>query len=254
MQSRALRNGLSLTALTLSLTLAIPAQAALLDEHNGQLYDNVTKLVWLQNANLAATNNFGVSGIAANGYMNWSTAKSWIAAMNAANYLGHNDWMLPTVSPVAGGSNWNYNYSTNGTTDLAYNVSGQASLMGYMYYQNLGLKGANSPSGVFQPNFGIYGNGITGGQANVGLVNNLQSNVYWSGTAYAPDPANIAWTFDTYNGLQDIYYHASAMAVWGVRAGTAADIAATVPEPESYAMLLAGIGLMGVIPRRRKQS
>jgi hypothetical protein len=28
----------------------------------------------------------------------------------------------------------------------------------------------------------------------------------------------------------------------------------TVPEPESYAMLLAGLGLMGFIARRRTQS
>jgi hypothetical protein len=29
---------------------------------------------------------------------------------------------------------------------------------------------------------------------------------------------------------------------------------APVPEPETYAMLLAGLGLMGFVARRRKQS
>ena len=31
------------------------------------------------------------------------------------------------------------------------------------------------------------------------------------------------------------------------------DFATAVPEPETYAMLLAGLGLMGVVARRRKQ-
>jgi hypothetical protein len=44
MQTRPFRNGLPLAALTLGLTIAIPAQAALLDLNNGQLYDNVTNL------------------------------------------------------------------------------------------------------------------------------------------------------------------------------------------------------------------
>lgn len=36
--------------------------------------------------------------------------------------------------------------------------------------------------------------------------------------------------------------------------GPGAVITAAVPEPETYAMLLAGLGLMGVVARRRKQA
>jgi hypothetical protein len=257
MQTGTLRNGLSLAALTLSLTLALPAQAALQDEHNGQLYDNVTGLVWLQDANLAKTNTFGVSGIASDGSMNWSTANSWITAMNDANYKGYNDWMLPTVSPV-NGSSFNYYYSATGAADVGYNITSQASQLSYMYYQNLGLKGAVSPSDAIQPDFGVFGNGTYRGQANVGLVNNLQSGVYWTGTAYAPFPSNDVWVFNTYDGKQQTFSLNFPFAVWGVRAGTAADIAAiasfaaSVPEPESYATLLAGLGLIGLMARRRQ--
>ena len=31
----------------------------------------------------------------------------------------------------------------------------------------------------------------------------LQSNAYWSGTAYAPNPANNAWNFNTNDGNQN---------------------------------------------------
>jgi hypothetical protein len=31
------------------------------------------------------------------------------------------------------------------------------------------------------------------------------------------------------------------------------DFAAPIPEPETYAMLLAGLGLLGIAARRRKQ-
>jgi hypothetical protein len=37
---------------------------------------------------------------------------------------------------------------------------------------------------------------------------------------------------------------------WPVRTG---DVAAPIPEPETYAMMLAGLGLLGVMTRRRKQ-
>ena len=51
-----------------------------------------------------------------------------------------------------------------------------------------------------------------------------------------------ALTTHTNNGVTGQYY-------FQVRNGV---ITAPVPEPETYAMLLAGLGLVGVMSRRRK--
>jgi hypothetical protein len=86
------------------------------------VYDCVTGITWLANANLAATNPLGLTGnvpggitekrpypsprpttIAAplikGGAMLWSTAKQWVAALDSANagtgYLGSAQWQLP---------------------------------------------------------------------------------------------------------------------------------------------------------------
>lgn len=74
-----------------TLAFSSSAQAALYDRGNGLIYDDVLNVTWLQNANLAASNTFGVSGIEANGAMTWDTANAWVAAMNAANYQGFNN-------------------------------------------------------------------------------------------------------------------------------------------------------------------
>ena len=97
-------------ALLAGLAFSGAAQATLIDRGGGLIYDDVLNLTWLQNANLAATNTFGVSGIQSNGTMTWDTANQWITAMNAADYLGYNDWRLPTMIDT-GSSGCNLAYS-----------------------------------------------------------------------------------------------------------------------------------------------
>jgi len=121
-----------------------------------------------------------------------------------------------------------------------------------MYYVNLGLKSRRSPTGANQSDWGIFrdGTGFSGGQTDVGLVKNLQSSQYWSGTEGGGVPAQLyAWYFLTYGGLQRFEGKLNDYNVWAVRPG---DVAA-VPEAETYAMLLAGLALIGTIARRRSK-
>ena len=146
-------------------------------------------------------------------------------------------------------SGWNYAYSNNGTTDVGYNITSTFSELSYMYYVNLGLTGYYSASGANQSDFGVFGNGTYGGQKDVGLVRNLQSDVYWSGTAYAPSPADVAWDFSTLNGNQDGNFQSNGFFAWAVRPGDVT--VAAVPVPGSVALLAGGLALLGVVTRRR---
>ena len=227
------------------------AQATLLDRGGGLIYDDVLNITWLKDANYAQT-----SGYDADGLMNWTAANAWAANLvyhDSVRGVDWSDWRLARNSPV--GADWNYAWSYDGSTDYAVNITSPHSELAYMYYVNLGLKGYWSPFGAYQPDFGIFGNGTCNGvdcsslgQADVGPVKNLQSHVYWFGLAYAPHPAVYAWDFDPASGHQGGRGQGGEFYAWAVRPG---DVAA-VPEPETYAMFLAGLAVMGRALRRRR--
>lgn len=156
------------------------------DRGGGMLYDTVLDVTWLQDGNYAKT-----SGHDADGRMNWTQANMWA---NTLNYGGYSSgWRLARNSPVNGTeSGWNYTDSNNGSSDVGYNIRSTVSELGYMYYVNLGLKPEFNPDGSLRSDFGAFGNGTQGGQTDLGLVKNLQNYLYWSGTAYAPPPADRA--------------------------------------------------------------
>ncbi|MEI7466457.1 MAG: hypothetical protein WCJ87_14030 [Burkholderiales bacterium] len=227
-----------------ALCVPVPqAQAALVDRGGGMLYDTVLNVTWLQDANYAKTSNYD-----ADGRMTWTQANTWA---NNLNYGGYSSgWRLARNTPVNGTlAGWNYNDSFDGSTDVSYNITSTFSELSYMYYVNLGLKGYYSTSGNPQSGWGIFGNGTYGGQNNVGLVRNLQSYVYWSGTAYAPSPADLAWYFGANSGYQDNYVQSDGFFAWAVRPGDVT--VAAVPVPGSVALLAGGLALLGVVTRRR---
>lgn len=215
------------------------AQASLVDRGGGLLYDNVLNVTWLKDANYAKT-----SGYDADGAMSWAAAKTWADTLN---YGGYSDWRLAANTLV--GTNGNSNYPHAGTGDIGYNITSSRSELSYMYYVNLGLKGYLNASGVYQSDFGVHKNGTSGGQADVGLVDNLQSLLYWSGTASAQFPDENAWGFVTENGFQNEFFQGMELYAWAVRPG---DVAAAVPEPMSLALL--GLGLAGVALTRWRRA
>ena len=236
-----------------------PVQATLFDRGGGLLYDDVLNVTWLQDANYAFTSGYaGTHGEAYKGFygdgrMPWDTATSWAASLvyhDSVRNADYSDWRLASNTPVNGVA-WNYNYADNGSTDFGFNITSPHSELSYMYYINLGLKGAYSPTGSRQLDSGVYGDGTYGGQSDVGLVHNLQASTYWSGTLWAPDN-NAALFFYIGNnnaGYQVMTHMSNELFAWAVRDG---DVAAAVPEPETYALFMAGLGLMGFIARRRK--
>lgn len=236
----------ALAALTLGLILALPAQAALHDRGGGLLYDNVLNVTWLADANYAKT-----SGDDADGRMSWSAANTWVDSLvyhdNVRN-VDYSDWRLATSTPV--GANWNFNLENNGSTDDGQNITSPHSELSYMYHINLGLKSYYSPTGAQQVDFGVFGNGTSFGQADIGLVKNLQSWIYWISMANAPIPADYAPSFSTMTGHQGYFYQPVEMYAWAVRPG---DVAAPIPEPEAYALLLAGLSILGFVTKYRKQ-
>lgn len=188
------------------------------------LYDTTLNVTWLRNANVA-------------GAMNWNNAMSWAANLvTGSGTTAISDWRLPNMADPAAVRNWSY-----GGTNAGYNVAPSSSEMASLYFSTLGNKSHVDTSGVWQP-----GDGLT----NVGSFQNMQYHVYWLGTEYAPSSSD-AWLFVTTDGGQnagpkshpDNQFYALA-----VRNGDVAP----VPEPETYAMLLAGLGVLGAVVRRRQ--
>ena len=69
---------------------------------------------------------------------------------------------------------------------------------------------------------------------------------YWSGTEYAPD--DEAWGFSTGAEDQSLYGKSNALYAVAVRPG---DVTAAVPEPQAYALMLVGVGVVLLALRRR---
>jgi hypothetical protein len=191
------------------------AQAALFDRGGGMIYDDALNITWLQDANYAQT-----SGYDSDGAMNWATAGAWADGLS---YGGYDDWRLPTALHQDG-------------SNLISGCCDTKSEMGHMIFNNFG--GTLYFGKLLKPN-----------TANLGLFSNLQHYVYWTGTGNTPKGDGYKWTFYVHEGFQVDWIMRNEAYAWAVRDG---DIAAPIPEAETYAMMLAGLGVMGGIARRRQ--
>ena len=70
------------------------------DNGDGTITDNVTKLIWEKLENLDDTTNSSDLHDADNNYTTWDLAFAKIAALNTANFAGHNDWRMPNIKEL----------------------------------------------------------------------------------------------------------------------------------------------------------
>jgi len=216
-------------------------------------YDTTLDITWLANANLAATNQFGLtlSGtyfdsmantVGITGLMTWSNAKAWITGMNAVNYLGYNDWRLPTMMDTGApgcdnafsGTDCGSNVQTGDAATTVY------SEMASLWYDTLGNTAYYDTSGnPAQPGWGL---------TNTGPFSNFQAQKYWSGLRSST--ASGAWVFGADKGLQSPYYfNNSYFYAMAVRSDN--DVA--LPLPAAAGLFASGLfGLLGTLIGKRR--
>jgi len=214
--------------------------ATLIDNFDGtitQTRNDNSQLMWLKDANYAYTSGYD----SWDGLLHWYEAMDFIDYLNFNKHLGYDDWRFPNALPVNGTS---YNYATtyDGSSDLGYNITNPNSELAYMYYVELGNKGALDTSGTPEDNYGLL---------NQGIFDNIEENIYWSGQTL-PDSQNDAFYFVT--GKEELYGDDAGRQwfgtkyknfnIWVVRDVT--------PVPEPTTVLLFVTGLVGLAGFRRK--
>ncbi len=196
------------------------------------VYDPLTNLTWLADANLAATNTFGIAACTApgtpkpcvgkDGAMDWNSAAQFIMNMNSgAGYLGQTNWQLPPVDPSCPN----------------YGCDGALNPMGSLFYDQLGF--SQGTPVVATPH------------VTAGPFQNIQPYIYWSclgTTMQAPCQSGGAapgfqFSFSFGNGflgtdvLADDYYVTAYFA--GARTSTTGPEIAEVANAEGESPAIA---------------
>lgn len=150
----------------------------------------------------------------ASGPRSWAGQLAWASNLQVGSFA---NWSLPTSRNPDG----------SGPCAL-YNCTG--SQMGYLFYEVLG----NTDHSF----------------TNAGPFQNIQHYGYWSGTADAEHPGS-AWFFhlydaDTVGNNRGFQWRADQTAWQAAVAVRPGDVAATVPEPASSALMLAGLATVAL--------
>jgi uncharacterized protein (TIGR03437 family) len=200
------------------------------DPSGQTVYDPMTDITWLANANLAATNAFGLPlctnpttpalCVAQDGAMSWASAAQFIANMNSAAYLGQKNWQAPTVDASCPG----------------FNCDGTQNPMGNLFYDQLGFS---------------KGGSVLTQNVAVGPFNNLQPYLYWTcvgATIQAPceaagPAANFEESYSFGSGFQgtDLLENNLYVTVYfvGSRTATTGPMIAEVANAEGESPIIA---------------
>lgn len=206
-------------------------------------YDTALNITWLRNANV----NLGPN---TTGQVAWPQALAWSSSLIVNGVSG---WRLPTMVDIGAPG---CDFSAIGGSDCGYNAATTTSELAHLFYVSLGNAARCVPGEAIctPPPGGI-------GLTNSGAFLNLARGAYTTGLEYAPVTTE-RWTFDTDDGFQFIRSKNGltyAMVVRDGAIGTPMPFTfpdsevGLVPEPESYAMLLVGLGVLGALVRRSRQ-
>jgi hypothetical protein len=179
------------------------------------LIDRGSGLIYDDDLNITWLQNWGLGG----SQLDWNGAMSWVANLDyydTVRKVTYTDWRLPHTN-----SSCSYDGCAN--TEL-----------GHLRYTELGGTAGNSLAARHNANYELF---------------NDPTAQYWSDLQIL---GNVYY-MDFYSGRQDTHPLSANAYAWAVRDGdvSAASIAA-VPEPETFAMLLEGLGLLGFMARCRK--
>jgi hypothetical protein len=204
--------GILLTALTIAGSARLSAQdngpgnqIVYFIPDGGTVYDTVNHITWLTDANLAGQTlpdlenfRFGLplcnadstaDCIWADGAMSYTTAQEWVGLLNAASYLGHNDWRLPSTPFKDSGC------KSKGPSHESFGFGCSAGALGFLYYFALGIPAPNTAVPI-PPN-------------SVGPFQNFQPGVYWSrsfGGGLADNKANFSFADGARGGTNTFNY------------------------------------------------
>jgi hypothetical protein len=176
-------------------------------------YDTVLDITWLADANAGAGSSHDDGFNTTDGDMTWGSAVAWAGSLNVYGVTG---WRLPVMN--------------TGST--------AASELSHMYCVTLGDFGPCNPLTTTGPG--------TWGFTNTGDFRQLESQWYWTGTAGDPGTAFV-WAGDPISAYHSQEPISSGNRAWAVRDG---DVP-VVPEPETYALMLLGLGALGWVARSR---
>lgn len=177
------------------------------------------------------------------GLTTWEGSMAFVHYLNTIKYAGYQTWRLPSANDTEipgcnsiasyGGSDCGYSIRTNGATT--------GSELAELYYSELSALPSRKFNGSYQ-----FGAGIP--DTDIFINEERRTRPYWYGTEFSTDRAS-AWVFH----LDEGYQYKMLKNLFHGNAWVLVDSVSAVPEPETYAMMLAGLGLIAGVARRRKK-
>ena len=165
-----------------------------------------------------------------------------------------NGTTLTDLGTLGGG--YNYAYGINDSGQVVGQMNGLATIWNGTTPTDLGTIGGSSSMAL-----GINDSGQVVGTSYT-FGDSTQHATIWNGTTptdlndfLSVSEVNEGWVLDKANGINDNgWIVGSAHNTITGFGNTQGFLLTPVPEPETYAMFMAGLGLMGFIARRRKNS